>query len=251
MKPDVNPAEAVLPAHAIVIGNEQQAAQVVKTVLDRSQMKDAATAVGTSMVLARTIDDMLVILNDALKNPQKPYMRHAIEQTIKAGMAQDRTYAIRLRRTADSNGTTKDLLPAQPHVSPEIVTLCGSTRFLKEFNKLNFELSAQGKVVLSVAFDSERDPKSHKDKPINPTPEQKVALDELHKRKIDISDSILVINPKLKAKAKYGYIGQSTAQEIVYAHMAKKQVAALEDLPPMEEIIQIAGLTLVEKKEAV
>jgi hypothetical protein len=42
------------------------------------------------------------------------------------------------------------------------------------------------------------------------TPEIKVMLDDIHKRKIYISDEIYVIN-------KNGYIGESTKGEIEYA----------------------------------
>lgn len=54
------------------------------------------------------------------------------------------------------------------------------------------------------------------------TPEQKIALDELHKRKIDLSDEILVLNVG-------GYIGQSTANEIAYAANTGKRIRYLEE----------------------
>ena len=42
------------------------------------------------------------------------------------------------------------------------------------------------------------------------TDEQKIMLDDIHKRKIDMADEIFVIN-------KGGYIGSSTRSEIEYA----------------------------------
>jgi hypothetical protein len=49
----------------------------------------------------------------------------------------------------------------------------------------------------------------------------KAMLDELHLRKIDISDEILVIN-------KDGYIGESTRREIEYATSTGKPVRYME-----------------------
>jgi cell division protein FtsB len=53
------------------------------------------------------------------------------------------------------------------------------------------------------------------------TPEQKIALDELHKRKIDLADEVLVLNVG-------GYIGESTRSEIEYARKLGKPVRYLE-----------------------
>ncbi len=50
----------------------------------------------------------------------------------------------------------------------------------------------------------------------------KEMLDDMHKHKIDMSDSIYVINVD-------GYIGQSTRSEIEYAKMKGKKVIYLED----------------------
>lgn len=85
-----------------------------------------------------------------------------------------------------------------------IVTLCGSTRFKKEFHEENLNYTLMGYVVLSVGSFM------HSDTEIKITPEQKQKLDELHKRKIDMSDFIYVIDVD-------GYIGESTRSEIEYA----------------------------------
>ena len=50
-------------------------------------------------------------------------------------------------------------------------------------------------------------------------------LDDMHKRKIDLADSIFVIN-------RDGYIGESTASEIAYAQASGKPVRYL--FPPVE-----------------
>ena len=51
----------------------------------------------------------------------------------------------------------------------------------------------------------------------SPTPAQKVALDELHRRKIDLADRVYVINPG-------GYLGDSTRREVEYARSHGKTV---------------------------
>lgn len=53
------------------------------------------------------------------------------------------------------------------------------------------------------------------------TLEQKEALDELHKRKIDLADEIMVLNVE-------GYIGDSTRSEIEYARSNGKPIRWLE-----------------------
>ena len=49
------------------------------------------------------------------------------------------------------------------------------------------------------------------------TPETKAMLDDIHKRKIDMSDAIYVIN-------RDGYIGDSTRSEINYAKDHNKRI---------------------------
>ena len=53
------------------------------------------------------------------------------------------------------------------------------------------------------------------------TEEQKVALDELHFRKIDLADEVFVLNVD-------GYVGASTAREIAYTIFAGKGMRWLE-----------------------
>lgn len=93
---------------------------------------------------------------------------------------------------------------------PQVVCLCGSTRFFDEFAKTNMELTLEGKIVLSIGCDTH-----HVDSMY--TAEQKRMLDRLHKRKIELSDMILVLNVN-------GYIGDSTKSEIEYALASGKPV---------------------------
>ena len=104
---------------------------------------------------------------------------------------------------------------------PKVVTLCGSTRFYKTFQKENSEETMKGNIVLSVGF-YPGSPEMHGEG-VGISELQKKALDELHKRKIDLSDEIFVLNVG-------GYIGESTLGEIQYAMELGKPVRYLEPL---------------------
>lgn len=97
---------------------------------------------------------------------------------------------------------------------PKIVCLCGSTKFKEAFEKANFDETMKGNIVLSVGCFM------HKDK-IPITEDQKIKLDELHKRKIDLADEVFVLNVN-------SYIGESTESEIDYAFTHAKKVRYLE-----------------------
>lgn len=91
----------------------------------------------------------------------------------------------------------------------KVITLCGSTRFKQEFEEVNKKLTLEGNIVISVGcFGHSGD---------TFTDEQKIMLDDIHKRKIDMADEIFVIN-------KGGYIGSSTGSEIEYAKSKGKVV---------------------------
>ena len=95
-----------------------------------------------------------------------------------------------------------------------VITLCGSTRFKEDFERVNKELTLAGNIVISVGcFGHAGDIF---------TDEQKVMLDDIHKRKIDMADAIYIIN-------KDGYIGSSTRSEIQYATRLGKQIIFMED----------------------
>lgn len=105
---------------------------------------------------------------------------------------------------------------------PLIVTLCGSTRFYSQFQQANFDETMAGRIVLSVGFypHGKASETAHGES-VGITAEQKVALDTLHKQKIDMSDEILVLNVG-------GYIGDSTKSEIRHAVAAGKTIRWLE-----------------------
>lgn len=106
------------------------------------------------------------------------------------------------------------------------ITLCGSTRFKREFEAINKQLTLEGNVVYSVSCFG------HADK-IDFKPEQKELLDRVHKMKIDNSDGIFVLDVD-------GYIGDSTRSEIEYASTTGKFVKYLSDFPDLKWISDAA-----------
>ncbi|HHT96339.1 MAG TPA: hypothetical protein GXZ90_00365 [Clostridiales bacterium] len=92
----------------------------------------------------------------------------------------------------------------------KVITLCGSTKFKREFEEINTLLTIGGHVVISVGVFS------HSDN-LQLTKEQKEKLDKIHRQKINMSDEIFVINVG-------GYIGNSTKNEIDYAIKSGKKV---------------------------
>ena len=101
---------------------------------------------------------------------------------------------------------------------PTVVCLCGSTRFHEAFREANRTETLAGRIVLTVGFFLHS-----ADQTQECTPEQKVALDELHKRKIDLADEVLVLNVDK-------YVGESTRSEIAYAREHDKRIRLLEPL---------------------
>ena len=96
----------------------------------------------------------------------------------------------------------------------KVITLCGSTRFKEDFERVNRQLTLAGNIVISVGcFGHAGDAF---------TDEEKIMLDDIHKRKIDMADAIFVIN-------KDGYIGSSTKSEINYAWRNHKEIIFMEE----------------------
>lgn len=86
---------------------------------------------------------------------------------------------------------------------PEVVCLCGSTRFKDEYIREQKRLTLEGKIVLTVGLFGHADD-------VDLLERDKEMLDELHKRKIDRADRVHVIDVN-------GYVGDSTSSEIKYA----------------------------------
>jgi len=95
----------------------------------------------------------------------------------------------------------------------KVVTLCGSTRFKDDFLRIQKELTLSGHIVISVGLYGHAD--GEYETVLNE--EVKTMLDDMHKRKIDMSDEVFIIN-------RDGYIGDSTRSEIDYAIKTGKAI---------------------------
>lgn len=97
----------------------------------------------------------------------------------------------------------------------KIITICGSMKFQEQMIEVakKLELEEQYIVIQCVYFDKSR----------ILTSQEISVLNELHYRKIDISDAIYVVNVG-------GYMGESTQKEIEYAHSLNKEVLFFEPI---------------------
>ena len=105
--------------------------------------------------------------------------------------------------------------------APVIVCLCGSTRFSEAFRQANLRETLAGRIVLSIGCDMRTDEDIFRCTPHKRAAQIKAQLDELHKRKIDLADEVLILNVG-------GYIGDSTRSELDYARAHRKRVRFLE-----------------------
>ena len=99
---------------------------------------------------------------------------------------------------------------------PTIVYLCGSTRFSDAFRKANLDETLAGRIVLTVGCDFKSDDA------LGLPADTKVRLDELHLRKIDFADEVLILNVG-------GYVGELTRRELEYAKVQNKRIRFLEE----------------------
>mgnify|MGYP002625607747 CR=1 FL=1 len=99
-----------------------------------------------------------------------------------------------------------------------IITLCGSTLFYNEFISTQQTLESNGIITLIPSFFSKsRDKKLWSQLPQEKKDMMIAALKDIHFRKIDISDAILVIDVGQ-------YIGDAIQDEITYAEANGKDV---------------------------
>ena len=104
----------------------------------------------------------------------------------------------------------------------KVITLCGNTRFKDQFMEAQKKLTLEGNIVISVGlFGHSGDQEVWENMDEGTLTKTKEMLDDMHKRKIDMADSIYVINVG-------GYIGDSTKSEIAYAKAHDKEVIYLE-----------------------
>ena len=92
----------------------------------------------------------------------------------------------------------------------DIITLCGSTRFMQQFREVEKALTLEGNITLPPAIYG-------KIEGIEYPKELAMHLYNLHLDKIAISDGIFVVDPE-------GYLGDSTRKEIAYAQKNGKSI---------------------------
>ena len=97
----------------------------------------------------------------------------------------------------------------------KIITLCGSLKFKKEMMEIAEKMALDGNCVLIPVYPVLENYKR--------TDRQLELLKEAHFKKIELSDSILVVNIN-------NYIGNSTNLEIEYAKKLGKEIIYYIDL---------------------
>ena len=97
----------------------------------------------------------------------------------------------------------------------KIITLCGSLKFKKEMMIIAEKMALKGNCILTPVYPTTENTER--------TEEQLSKLKEEHFKKIELSDSILVVNVN-------NYIGNSTKLEIEYAKKLGKEIIYYTDL---------------------
>ena len=98
----------------------------------------------------------------------------------------------------------------------KIITVCGSLRFIKEMMEITEKMELQGNCMLSPIYPTKNDKDAY-------TEEEALILDKMHKEKIKLSDTILVVNVD-------NYIGSSTKSEIEFAKSLNKDIIYYTDI---------------------
>lgn len=100
-------------------------------------------------------------------------------------------------------------------IEMKVITLCGSLKFQKEMMKVAEKMSLEGYCILTPVYPVLEN--------INRTEEQLVRVKKAHFKRIELSDTILVLNVD-------NYIGNSTSLEIDYAKKLGKEIIYYTDL---------------------
>ena len=98
----------------------------------------------------------------------------------------------------------------------KIITICGSLKFQKEMMEISEKLELEGNCVITPIYPA----RASKD---DYTKEEFLMFDKMHKEKINLADTIVVVNVN-------NYIGTSTNNEIEYAKKLNKEIIYYTDL---------------------
>lgn len=129
----------------------------------------------------------------------------------------------------DYRESIEDRPQADAQKRPTIVTLCGSTHFSEAYQKANLEETMAGKIVLTIGCDMRSDKELFEGKTQEELIDLKERLDQLHLRKVELADEVLILNQG-------GYIGPSTARELEHAYRLGKKIRFLEESRAEAEI---------------
>lgn len=140
---------------------------------------------------------------------------------------------------------------------PTVVCLCGSTKFWREFQRASLRETMAGRIVLSIGCATGTDDEHFGNMPAEEYERIKKELDELHKRKIDLADEVLILNDFLPWCSEHDqfrvkctnheecktirelrpYTGESTRSELQYAIDHGKRVRWLYETDKVITII--------------
>lgn len=98
----------------------------------------------------------------------------------------------------------------------KIITICGSLKFQNEMMKISEVLELKGNCILTPIYPTRNSKNDY-------TKSEILMFYKMHKEKIKISDSILVMNVD-------NYIGTSTKSEIEFAKALGKEILYYTDL---------------------
>lgn len=113
------------------------------------------------------------------------------------------------------------------------VCLCGSTRFIDAFQRANIELSKRGLSVITISMALPKNEQGSEDEAA-----LKELLDLVHLNKIMRADAVFVVGD--------GYIGRSTAREILWAEMQGRPVINERDCSTWDEAAHRVRHAVVE-----
>jgi hypothetical protein len=105
---------------------------------------------------------------------------------------------------------------------PNIICLCGSTRFIEQFAVHTWELERRGNIVLGCTLLPSW--YCHVTDHFGEATGTKEQCDALHLKKIEMADEVFVLNYE-------GYIGESTRNEIEFATKLGKRISFVEPQP--------------------
>ena len=120
---------------------------------------------------------------------------------------------------SEANKMINERLAESKKRQPKIICYCGSIRMaLEAFKKAEYQSVLDGNIALlpcCMFVDIQREYGAESD--------YKKKADDLHKRKIDICDEVVILNVD-------DYIGESTRSEIEYATKIGKPISYLEPI---------------------